>query len=170
MVVWLTGKSGAGKSTLGRALVRELQQESISATLIDGDCDVPQSDIPAGNHRCASAFVAVHLAVKAFYALQKFKVVVCAACSSFVKQREVVRDALSYPSFMEVHVDCDAAELKQRDPHGHYTHQMSEGRRQELDFYENSDAVEMRVNTTKEDEAQTVTRVMQHIRKVLKGS
>jgi bifunctional enzyme CysN/CysC len=118
--LWLTGLSGSGKTTVAKKLEEELFRDGRQVYLLDGDNvrhglngDLGFSDADRSENIRRVGHVARLMYDAGF-------IVIC----SFISPRREVRDAVRslFPegAFREIHVDCDLAECKRRDPKGLY--------------------------------------------------
>ncbi len=118
--VWLTGLSGAGKSTLANALEVALHERGHHTYLLDGDTlrqglnqDLRFSEADRTENIRRTAEVA-KLMVDAGL------IVVAALISPFRQGREMAREAIGSPHFVEVYISTSLAVCEQRDPKGLY--------------------------------------------------
>ncbi|MFN4115043.1 MAG: adenylyl-sulfate kinase [Inhella sp.] len=118
--LWLTGLSGAGKSTLARHCWEELRNRGFSTLLLDGDrlraglC-ADLGFAPAArreNIRRAAELAALANA-------QGFDVI-AALISPLRGDRELARQLIGEPAFVEVHVSTALSVCEERDPKGLY--------------------------------------------------
>lgn len=118
-VLWFTGLSGSGKSTIFAALARELAQQGVAVTVLDGD--VMRSGLCA-DLGFAPADRAENLRRLAHVAgLMAGAGVLCitATISPLRENRAMARTIIG-GAFREVHIATSLAACEERDPKGLY--------------------------------------------------
>jgi len=125
VVLWFTGLSGSGKSTIAANLEKRLFGMNCKTVLLDGDnirhglCSdlgFPPEDRKENIRRAGEV-------AKLFF--EHGNIVLCTFISPFRKDREFVRNLFPVDRFIEIHVSCDIAECRKRDPHGLYKKALS---------------------------------------------
>ena len=117
--IWLTGRPASGKTTLARALRRKLNQQGISAVLLDSDevrRVVAASAAYAPEERDWFYNRLVEIAA---WLVNSGENVIIAATGSRHSYREAARARLA-PRYAEVWVRCPVAVCRARDPKGLY--------------------------------------------------
>jgi bifunctional enzyme CysN/CysC len=119
-VLWFTGLSGAGKSTLARALERRLFERGVLTMLLDGDQlrHGLNADLGFSPADRAENIRRVGEVARLFF--EQGCVVLCTFVSPYAADRARARGLLPEGRFVEVHVDCELATLRRRDPKGLY--------------------------------------------------
>jgi bifunctional enzyme CysN/CysC len=120
-VIWLTGYSGAGKSTIGERLEQELFAQGCQTILLDTEVLDRFEESGILHHFEEHSVQARHLGEMARVLFGNGQIVLCPCLSPFEADRNVVRSMFPKGRFFEVHVNCDLAVCKRRDPHGWYT-------------------------------------------------
>lgn len=117
-VVWITGLPSAGKSTLAARIAAGLGAIGRACCTLDGD-EVRRALVPAPGYspEARDAFYATLAGLAAMLARQGLVVIVPATAHRAAYRREARRIA---PRFIEVLVDVDADECRQRDAKGLY--------------------------------------------------
>jgi bifunctional enzyme CysN/CysC len=119
-VMWLTGLSGSGKSTIGRELERRLFEAGYQTMLLDGDqvrhglC----GDLGFSTADRTENIRRVGEVARLFF--EQGSIVLCTFVSPIRADRDRVRGLLPDGRFLEIHVDCDLEDARQRDPKGLY--------------------------------------------------
>ena len=165
--VWLTGLSGAGKTTLGDLVAAEAERRGMLAERLDGD--VVREHLSAGlgfseedrNTKVARiAWVASRL-TRAGVA------VVVSAISPYAVARRRARELVEpHGAFVEVYVAASVDVCAERDVKGLYARAL---RGELADFtgvtapYEVPTAPEVRVETAREEPAESAARVIEHL-------
>ena len=119
-VVWFTGLSGAGKSTLANALEVELFARGKRTYVLDGD-NLRQGlnkDLPFTDEGRVENIRRVAEVAKLM--LDAGVIVMTAFISPFKADRDLARELIGSPKFLEVFVDTPLAECEVRDPKGLY--------------------------------------------------
>jgi len=112
-VIWLTGLPCSGKSTLAKRL-----QLKLGGNILDGD-EVREglcSDLAFSKEDRVENVRRVGEAAKLINGL-----VIVALVSPYKQSRDAVRNKFKIGEFIEIWVDCDLEECKQRDVKGMYT-------------------------------------------------
>ena len=119
-VVWLTGLSGAGKSTIAREVERRLFSAGAQTMTLDGDLlrHGLNGDLGFSPGERAENVRRVGEVARLFF--EQGSIVLCTFVSPYRADRDRVRASMPEGGFLEVHVDCDMDELRQRDPKGLY--------------------------------------------------
>ncbi len=119
-VVWFTGLSGAGKSTLANALEVELFARGKRTYVLDGD-NLRQGlnkDLPFTDEGRVENIRRVAEVAKLM--LDAGVIVMTAFISPFKADRDLARELIGPPKFLEVFVDTPLAECEARDSKGLY--------------------------------------------------
>jgi bifunctional enzyme CysN/CysC len=119
-VLWLTGLSGAGKSTIARQVERHLFDQGYKTVLLDGDQmrHGLSGDLGFSAEDRTENLRRVGEVARLFF--ESGHLVLCTFVSPFRQDRDAVRERFPERRFFEIHVDCDLATLRQRDPKGLY--------------------------------------------------
>lgn len=119
-VIWFTGFSGAGKSSLAAEVERQLKEQGIQTSLLDGDIvrtglckdlTFSKQDREENIRRVG------HMA---YQLVDTGMVVLCAFISPFKESRDNVRTLFKEGEFIEVFVDTPLEVCEQRDIKGLY--------------------------------------------------
>ncbi|HBH34874.1 MAG TPA: adenylyl-sulfate kinase [Gammaproteobacteria bacterium] len=119
-VVWFTGLSASGKSTLAIALEKELFNQGLQVTVLDGDnvrhglC----SDLGFSPEDRRENLRRIGEAAKLF--LESGTIVLAAFVSPCRADREQVRSMMPHGDFVEAYCQCDVDTCIRRDPKGLY--------------------------------------------------
>jgi adenylyl-sulfate kinase len=164
-VVWFTGLSGAGKSTLSEALAPILRERGHKVEILDGD--IVRTNLSKGlgfskedrdTNILRIGFVANLLA-------RNGVAVITAAISPYADIRDQNR-ALIGDGFVEVYAQCSIEELTRRDVKGLYEKALR-GEIQNFtgisDPYEAPEHAEVIVDTEKENEAESLAKILAHL-------
>ena len=119
-MVWFTGLSGAGKSTLANALEVELFARGKRTYVLDGD-NLRQGlnkDLPFTDEGRVENIRRVAEVAKLM--MDAGVIVMTAFISPFKADRDLARELIGPPKFIEVFVDTPLAECEVRDPKGLY--------------------------------------------------
>ncbi|MFO8064516.1 MAG: sulfate adenylyltransferase subunit CysN [Spirochaetota bacterium] len=119
-VVWFTGLSGSGKSTISLALEKQLFEEGLQVTRLDGD-NVRHglsSDLGFSIEDRRENIRRVAEAAKLLF--EAGQIVICSFISPFAEDRDFARRILPEGRFVEVYTTADMDTLKSRDPKGLY--------------------------------------------------
>ena len=119
-VVWFTGLSGSGKSTISKALEKQLFEEGMQVTRLDGD-NVRHglsSDLGFSIEDRRENIRRVAEAAKLLF--EAGQIVICSFISPFSEDRAFARSILPEGRFIEVYTTADMDTLKARDPKGLY--------------------------------------------------
>lgn len=116
LAVWLTGLPASGKSAIAEYLEARLHDRGIETAVLDSD-DMRRRLMPEAGYsaREREAFYA-ELVELAVLATQHGVNVIIAATAHERRYRDAARARI--PRFAEVHVMCDPAVCRQRDPKG----------------------------------------------------
>jgi adenylyl-sulfate kinase len=117
-VVWLTGLPSAGKTTLARRLAGELARRGRAVEVLDGDEVRSRLTRGLGFSREDRDENVRRVAWVAGLLARHGVVAIVALISPYRAAREAARAEI--PAFVEVHVDCAAAECVRRDVKGLY--------------------------------------------------
>jgi adenylyl-sulfate kinase len=165
-VVWLTGLSAAGKSTLASGLAEALRARSLAVEVLDGDVLRGTLCRGLGYSREDRDENIRRIGILAETLARHGVTVVAATISPYRAGRDAVRKSVRH--FVEVHVRCPLEILEARDPKGIY----ARARRGELvnvtgvdDPYEAPLSPELVVDTSQEERAESVTRVLGYLEK-----
>jgi bifunctional enzyme CysN/CysC len=119
-VVWFTGLSGSGKSTLANALEQALVQRGHHSYLLDGDNvrhglnrDLGFSDADRNENIRRIGEVSALM-------VDAGLIVITAFISPFRADRNLIRDRIGDPQFIEVYLSTSLEECERRDPKGLY--------------------------------------------------
>ncbi|OMH30433.1 adenylyl-sulfate kinase [Motiliproteus sp. MSK22-1] len=119
-VIWLTGLSGAGKSTIANRVEKRLHSLGYHTYLLDGDnirqglnCDLGFTDNDRNENIRRIAEVSKLMADAGL-------IVITAAISPFLSQRQFSRELMEAEEFIEVFVDTPLEVAEQRDVKGLY--------------------------------------------------
>lgn len=165
--VWLTGLSGAGKTTLGDLVAEEAERRGMLAERLDGDvvrehlsAGLGFSEVDRNTNVARIAWVASRL-TRAGVA------VVVSAISPYAVARRRARELVEpHGPFVEVYVAASVDECARRDVKGLYARAL---RGELADFtgvtapYEVPHAPEVRVETEREEPAESAARVLEHL-------
>jgi adenylylsulfate kinase len=119
-VLWFTGLSGAGKSTVANALERRLHHLQMRTYLLDGD-NVRHGlnkDLGFGDADRTENIRRIGEVSKLF--VDAGVMVLTAFISPFRSDRNLVRDLVDEPEFIEVYVRCPLSVCEHRDVKGLY--------------------------------------------------
>jgi bifunctional enzyme CysN/CysC len=126
-ILWFTGLSGAGKSAIGRVLEQRLFESGCQTMMLDGDQvrDGLSADLGFTlEDRQENIRRVAHMA-RLFF--ENGNIVVCTLISPLQRDRDFARSFVPEGRFIEIFVDTDIDECRQRDPKGLYGQAM-EGR------------------------------------------
>ena len=161
LTVWLTGLSGAGKSTIAAEIATALRSQAHRVEVLDGDevrrnlcADLGFSKEDRDTNIRRIGYVADLLT-------RNGVIVLVAAISPYREVREEVRDRIG--RFVEVYVRCPLDELVHRDVKGLYRKALA-GEIAHFtgvsDPYEEPEDPDIEVDTSTEDVATSVDRVL----------
>jgi bifunctional enzyme CysN/CysC len=162
-VVWLTGLSGAGKSTLAMLLERRLFDAGYASFVLDGDNVRRGLNVNLGfSPEDRQENIRRVGEVAALFAEAGF-VCITAFISPYRDDRRRARAAVDSAHFLEVYVKAGLAACERRDPKGLYR-KAREGTLKNFTGidspYEEPAAPELVVDTTMEDAAACVERIL----------
>ena len=119
-VIWFTGYSGAGKSSLACEMEKQLNQQGLQTSLLDGDIvrtGLCQDLSFSKQDREENIRRVSHMAHQL---VDAGMVVLCAFISPFRESREKARTLFNDGEFIEVFVDTPVEVCEQRDVKGLY--------------------------------------------------
>lgn len=119
-IVWITGLPGSGKSTLAGAVERRLFDQGVQVCLLDGDNVRHGLNRDLGFSREDRRENVRRIGETAKLMKEAGLIVLAACVSPYLEERRMVRSLVAEGSFVEVYVQCSAAECERRDPKGHY--------------------------------------------------
>ena len=125
VLVWFTGMSGTGKTTIARAVERVLFERGIRTMLLDGDqvrhglC----GDLGFSDRDRSENIRRVGEVAKLFF--EQGSVVLCTFVSPFRSDRDAVSELFPRSQVLEVYVHAPLEVLRDRDPKGLYSREMS---------------------------------------------
>lgn len=118
-VIWVTGLSEAGKSTVARELVRQLEEQSLSPILLDGDEIRTIFGMTRSYDRESRIKASLIYARLCNMLARKGQLVVIATISLFHEVQGWNRG--HQPGYFEVLLDVPLKELRRRDSKGLYS-------------------------------------------------
>jgi adenylylsulfate kinase len=162
-VVWLTGLSGSGKSTLAQGLLERLSARGLRVEALDGD--ILRRAAPQTGFSKEDRDQHIRAAGRMASELEKSGAIVIASfISPYAGAREFVRGLCSH--FIEVYVSTPLAECERRDIKGLY----AKARRGEIknftgidDPYEPPTSPELTIDTSRESEEQSLSRILRYL-------
>ena len=162
-VVWLTGLSGAGKSTLAMLLERRLFDAGYAPFVLDGDNVRRGLNVNLGfSPEDRQENIRRVGEVAALFA-EAGLVCITAFISPYRDDRRRARAAVESAHFLEIYVKADLAACEARDPKGLYR-KAREGKLKDFTGidspYEEPAAAELVVDTTQDDAATCVERIL----------
>jgi len=119
-VIWFTGLSGSGKSTIANALEKELHTKGKRTYILDGDNIRRGLNKDLGFTNADRVENIRRIAEVAKLMIDSGLVVITAFISPFRAEREMARELIGTPNFVEVFMDTPLAVCEQRDPKGLY--------------------------------------------------
>jgi adenylylsulfate kinase len=165
-VLWFTGLSGSGKSTLANALAWQLFEQGRQVYVLDGDnirhglCKDLGFDAAAREENIRR----VGEVAKLFF--EQGCIVLTAFISPYRADRDHVRKLFAHGGFHEIHTAATFDECAKRDPKGLYAKAL----RGEIkhftgltDPYEAPLTPELILPTGREDQAQSLDRLMRYL-------
>jgi adenylylsulfate kinase len=164
-VIWMTGLPGAGKSTIAKTLHHSLKTRGFNAIVLDGDTlrgglcsDLGFSNADRNENIRRFAHVA-----KLFQ--QEGYVVIVATISPMQSHRDLARTIVG-DSFVETFIATPFDICRERDPKGMYAKAL-QGQLTQFtgvsDTYEQPAAAEIVVDTSDQDVAESVERIVTHL-------
>jgi bifunctional enzyme CysN/CysC len=167
LVVWLTGLSGSGKSVISRALEEQLFEDGFQVTRLDGD-NVRHGlcgDLGFSGADRAENIRRVAEVARLIY--ETGHIVVCSFISPYSAGRAFARELVPSDRFLEVYVHCDLDLCMERDPKGLYK-KAAAGQISGMTGvdapYERPQRPELMVDTGRESEQESISRVLALIR------
>ncbi len=167
VTVWLTGLSGAGKSTIAFRLERELMSMGHACYVLDGDnvrhgltSDLSFSKEDRRENIRRVAHVAQLMNDAGL-------IVIAALISPMGEDRAMARGIIGTDSFVETYVSASANDCAKRDPKGLYAKARAGAISSFTGVsapYEPPTNPELLVDTTAMTEADSVSRVLDHLR------
>lgn len=118
--LWLTGLSAAGKTTLADATAAALRRRGTACCVLDGDRLRQGLNRDLGFGAAARTENVRRVAEVARLMNEAGLTVLTALISPFRAHRELARDLIGAPRFLEVHVSTPLAVCEARDPKGLY--------------------------------------------------
>jgi sulfate adenylyltransferase len=118
--VWFTGLSGAGKSTTAELVVRRILQQGREVTLLDGDVVRTHLSKGLGFSKEDRDTNILRIGFVAAEIVRHGGAVVCAAVSPYRAARNLAREMVGGPKFIEVFVDTPLEVCEARDEKGIY--------------------------------------------------
>lgn len=173
-VVWLTGLSGSGKSTISRAVERELFNSNHQVYTLDGDNIRHGLNSNLGFSPEDREENIRRVAEVANLMADSGMIVITAFISPFRRDRRRAREIVTAGGgeFVEIFVDAPIELCEQRDPKGLYKRARA-GEIAEFTGitspYEAPTDAELVVNTAKETLGESISRVMEFLKRRLHG-
>jgi bifunctional enzyme CysN/CysC len=168
LTIWFTGLSSAGKTTLAQAVFERLWARGHQVELLDGDEVRRHLSKDLGFSRQDRDENIRRIAFVADLLTRNGVIVLVSAISPYRAARVEARQRIG--SFVEVFVDAPLAICEQRDTKGLY----KKARAGEIvgftgidDPYEPPDAPEVRCDTDRETEAESVAKILRYLDSIL---
>jgi adenylylsulfate kinase len=154
-IIWFTGMSGSGKSTLSIELKRQLQNNSYSVQIIDGDTIRDNYTTQLGFGRQDVLSNNLNIAQKCLESRNHYDVILVPVISPYEEVRREVRKLLA-PNFHLIFLTTTLDNLKKRDTKGLYALAESGVIKDLIGFsketpYEAPDDAELTIDTTDRD-------------------
>lgn len=165
-VLWLTGLSGSGKSTIAKGVEKALHEKGMLTVVLDGDnvrtglnnnLGFSEADRRENIRRIAEA-------AKLF--LNNGIIVICSFVSPTLEIRNLAKEIIGAPDFVEIYVEAPLEECERRDVKGLY----AKARRGEIkDFTGINAPFEaplkplLTINTLRQSAEESVQQVLQYI-------
>ena len=167
-VIWLTGLSGSGKSTISVELEKELFQQGIQLTRLDGDNIRTglNNDLSFSKGDRKENIRRIGEVSKLF--VDAGLITVTAFISPYRQDRQMVKDMLDSNEFIEVYVKCDLSVCQSRDPKGLYQ-KVNEGKIQSFtgihEPYEEPTNPSIILETDKKSIEESVATIINYLKK-----
>ncbi|BEV71640.1 MULTISPECIES: adenylyl-sulfate kinase [unclassified Paludibacterium] len=120
LTLWLTGLSAAGKTTLAQALYRQWQEAGIRCQILDGDEVRRDLCADLGFSREDRRENIRRVALRCRELNQQGICVVVALISPYRADRQMARELIGAPGFVEIYLATELVVCEARDPKGLY--------------------------------------------------
>lgn len=165
--VWLTGLSGAGKTTVGDLVADDLERRGLLVERLDGDIVRKHLSAGLGFSKADRDTNVARIAWVASRLTRAGAVVIVSAISPYAAARLQARELIEAEgAFVEVHVAASVEACSHRDDKGLYARALSG----DLDNftgvsapYEVPERPDVRLETEREEPAESAARVLAHL-------